>query len=190
MPDEGFTELAGERVLLRRFQLADVAEFVAYRSRAEVARFQSWDAPYPREEGERFVRQITKEHPDTAGEWFQFAVALRPGGQLIGDCAAMPHAGDPRQCEIGFTIAPGHQGRGYATEAARLLVGYLFGGRAKHRITASCDARNTASAAVLERLGMRREGHLRESSWAKGEWTDELLYGLLHHEWQPGRPAG
>jgi aminoglycoside 6'-N-acetyltransferase len=69
-------------------------------------------------------------------------------------------------------------------------VGYLFGRRAKHRITASCDARNTASAAVLERLGMRREGHLRESTWAKGEWTDDLLYGLLHHEWQPGRPAG
>ena len=190
MPDEGFTELAGERVLLRRFQLADVAQFVAYRSRADVARFQSWDAPYPREEGERFVRQIMKEHPDTAGEWFQFAVALRPAGQLIGDCAAMPHAGDPRQCEIGFTIAPGYQGRGYATEAARLLVDYLFGRRAKHRITASCDARNTASAAVLERLGMRREGHLRESTWAKGEWTDDLLYGLLRREWQLGRPSG
>jgi aminoglycoside 6'-N-acetyltransferase len=125
--------------------------------------------------------------PDTAGEWFQFAVALRPAGQLIGDCAARPHAGDPRQCEIGFTIAPGYQGRGYATEAARLLVGYLFGRRGKHRITASCDARNAASAAVLERLGMRREGHLRESTWAKGEWTDDLLYGLLHHEWRRGQ---
>src|SRR5262249_9462127 len=76
----------------RRFRPADVPEFVAYRSRAEVARFQSWDAPYPREEGERFVRQLMKEHPDTPGEWFQFAVALRPAGRLIGDCAAMPHA--------------------------------------------------------------------------------------------------
>jgi aminoglycoside 6'-N-acetyltransferase len=184
MADEGFTELAGERVLLRRFRLADVAEFVAYRSCAEVARLQSWDAPYPREEGERHILQMMKEHPDTAGEWFQFAVALRATGQLIGDCAARPQTADPRQCEIGFTIASAHQGRGYATEALRLLVGYLLGRRAKHRITASCDARNTASAAVLERLGMRREGHLRESTWAKGEWTDDLLYGLLHHEWR------
>jgi aminoglycoside 6'-N-acetyltransferase len=184
MPDEGFTELAGERVLLRRFQPADAAEFVAYRSCAEVARFQSWDAPYPREEGERFVRQLMTEHPDTAGEWFQFAVALRAPGQLIGDCAAVPQADDPRQCEMGFTIAPGYQGRGYATEAVRLLAGYLFG-RGKHRITASCDARNAASAAVLERLGMRREGHLRQSTWAKGEWTDDLLYGLLRDEWPP-----
>ena len=186
MADTEFTELAGPRLTLRRFRAADAPVLAAYRSVPEVARYQSWDAPFPREEGERFVHELAKEHPDTPGAWFQFAVALRPAGQLIGDCAAIPQAGDPRQCEIGFTIAPGHQGRGYATEATRLLVGYLFGRRAKHRITATCDARNTASAAVLERLGMRREGHLRESSWAKGEWTDELLYGLLRSEWQAG----
>jgi aminoglycoside 6'-N-acetyltransferase len=94
----------------------------------------------------------------------------------------MPRADDPRQCEIGFTIAPRYQGRGYATEAVRLLVGYLFA-LGKHRITACCDARNAASAAVLERLAMRREGHLRQSTWAKGEWTDDLLYAVLHDEW-------
>jgi len=45
----------------------------------------------------------------------------------------------------------------------------------------------TPAAAVLERLAMRREGHLRQSTWAKGEWTDDLLYALLHEEWQTGR---
>ncbi len=194
MPDEDFTGLTGPRVTLRRFSLADVAEFAAYRSRPEVARYQGWDAPYPRAEGERFVRQLMQRHPDTAGDWFQFAIALRPGGQLIGDCAASPRAGDPRQCEIGFTIAPRYQGHGYATEAAGLLVDYLFTARGKHRVTACCDARNAPSAAVLERLGMRREGHLRQSTWAKGEWTDDLLYAVLHEEWQrrsaPGRPQG
>jgi RimJ/RimL family protein N-acetyltransferase len=186
MPDESFTELAGERVALRRFQPRDVTEFVAYRSSPDVARYQSWDAPYPREEGERFIREIAKDHPDTAGEWFQFAVALRATGQLIGDCAAMPLADDPRQCEIGFTLAERYQGHGYATEAVRLLIGYLFTARRKHRIIAYCDARNAPSAAVLERLGMRREGHLHESTWAKGEWTDDLLYAVLDHEWQQG----
>ena len=186
MPDVSFTELHGHRVAVRRFRPEDVAEFVAYRSHPEVARYQSWDAPYPPEEGDRFVRQMMTRHPDTPGEWCQFAVALRATGQLIGDCAAMPRADDPRQCEIGFTIAPRRQGRGYATEAVRLLVGYLFA-RGKHRITACCDARNAASVAVLERLAMRQEGHLRQSTWAKGGWTDDLLYALLHQEWQPGR---
>jgi len=186
MADESFTELSGQRVVLRRFRPGDVDEFVAYRSRAEVARYQSWDAPYPWEEGERFVREIMTRHPDMAGEWFQFAVALRATGQLIGDCAAMPNADDPSQCEIGFTIAPGYQGRGYATEAVRLLVDYLFTALGKHRVTACCDARNAASVALLERLGMRREGHLRQSTWAKGEWTDDLLYALLRDEWHHG----
>ena len=187
MADESFTELPGERVVLRRFRPEDVERFVAYRTRAEVARYQSWDAPYPREEGERFIREIAKDHPDTPGEWFQFAVALRATGQLIGDCAALPDADDPRQCEIGFTIAPGYQGQGYGTEAVRLLLGYLFTARRKHRIAACCDPRNTASAALLERLGMRREGHLRQSTWAKGEWTDDLLYALLREEWRPAQ---
>jgi RimJ/RimL family protein N-acetyltransferase len=85
-------------------------------------------------------------------------VALRPGGQLAGGCAVMPQAGDSRQCEIGFTIAPGYQGHGYATEAVRLLPGCLFTARGRHRVTACCDPRNAVSVALLERLGMRREG--------------------------------
>jgi RimJ/RimL family protein N-acetyltransferase len=185
MPDEGFTVLAGRRIALRRFRPGDVEAFVAYRSSAQVARYQTWDAPYPRAAGEEFVAQMMARHPDTPGQWFQFAVVLQTTGELIGDCAAGQHDDDIRQSEIGFTIAVEHQGHGYATEAARSLVGYLFERRRKHRVTACCDARNTASARVLERLGMRCEGHLRESTWAKGEWTDDLLYALLRSEWPP-----
>src|SRR5262249_57200338 len=76
MADESFTELSGQRVVLRRFRPGDVDEFVAYRSRAEVARYQSWDAPYPWEEGERFVREIMTRHPDMAGVRFMLAVVV------------------------------------------------------------------------------------------------------------------
>ena len=88
--------------------------------------------------------------------------------------------------EIGFTIAPAHQGRGLATEAVRRLLDYLLVERGKHRVVATCDDRNIRSAAVLERVGMRREGHLLESTWSKGEWTSDLLYGVLRREWPPG----
>jgi RimJ/RimL family protein N-acetyltransferase len=183
MPDVNFTRLAGARVELRRFTEADLDTFVAYRSIPEVAQYQSWDAPYPAEAGAAFIREMLAQHPDTPGEWFQFAIARRATGELIGDCAACPDAGDPRQVEIGFTLSPEHQGHGYATEAARLLLGYLFGLRGKHRVTGECDARNAASARVLQRLGMRQEGHLRESTWAKGEWTDDRVFAILDRDW-------
>jgi RimJ/RimL family protein N-acetyltransferase len=184
MPDRDFTSRAGERVVLRRFSRADLPAFVAYRTLPAVARYQSWDAPYPREAGARLIGQLARQHPDTPGEWFQFAVMLRATGELLGDCGALTLPADPRQAEIGFTMAPAHQGLGYGSEAVRLLLAYLFTGRRKHRVSATCDARNTASARLLEKVGMRREGHLRESSWFKGEWTDDLLYAVLEREWR------
>ena len=84
-------------------------------------------------------------------------------------------------------FAAQHQGHGYATEAVRRLLHYLLAERGKHRVIATCDDRNTRSVVVLERVGMRREGHLLESTWAKGEWTSDLLYAVLGREWPAGR---
>ena len=189
MPDRSFHSVTGERLMLRRFAKTDLATFVAYRSDPDVARYQGWEAPYPRSKGERMIRELLREHPDMPGQWFQFAMELSATGEMIGDCGAGIDAEDARQAEIGFTLRPEFQGHGYATEAAKALLGYLFGQRAKHRVFARCDPRNTGSIAVLERLGMRREGHLRESTWAKGEWTDDLLYAILDREWQERQPG-
>ncbi len=184
MPDTRFTEIVSQRVVLRRFRLDDLAALVSYRSVPEVARFQGWEAPYSAAEGEDMIRLMMSRHPDTPGEWFQFAVALRSSGDLIGECGAKTLAEDPQQADVGYTIAPAHQGRGYATEATRALLGYLFGARGKHRVIAYCDPRNAASERVMQRLGMRREGHMIASTWAKGEWTDDLVYALLDREWR------
>ena len=113
-------------------------------------------------------------------------MALRHTDRLIGDCGAHVQAEDSRQAEIGFTLAPPYQGYGYATEAVRRLLHYLLIERGKHRVRATCDDRNTGSVAVLERVGMRREGHLLESTWSKGEWTNDLLYAVLRREWPTG----
>jgi RimJ/RimL family protein N-acetyltransferase len=187
MMDAAFAALTSERLVLRRFRPEDLDAFVAYRSDPEIARYQSWEAPYPPGQARQFLQELATIHPDTPGEWFQFAVALRTTDRLIGDCAAHVPADDSRQAEIGFTLAPEHHGHGYATEAVRRLLHYLLIERGKHRVSATCDDRNTRSAAVLERVGMRREGHLLQSTWSKDEWTNDLLYAVLHHEWSPGR---
>ena len=63
------------------------------------------------------------------------------------------------------------------------VLDYAFGSLGLHRIIAIADCRNAPSWALLERLGMRREGHFVENSWFKGDWADEYLYAILRHEW-------
>jgi aminoglycoside 6'-N-acetyltransferase len=115
--------------------------------------------------------------------WFQYAVELRSVPGLIGDVGVNLH--DNRmQAEIGFTLAAAYQGHGYATEAVRRVLDHLFTDRGLHRVSAECDARNVRSAQLLERVGFRREGHRVANTWTKGEWTDDLLFGLLAEQWR------
>lgn len=187
MPDTAFTELVSQRVKLRRFRPGDAAAFAAYRSDPAVARYQGWDAPYSLRQAEQFTAELATADPDTPGSWFQFAIAgLADDSVLLGDCGAGVQLDDPRQVEIGFTLAPAHQGHGYAAEAVRLLLGYLFGPLGKHRVFATCDPRNAASARLLRRSGFRQEGHHRQSTWAKGEWADDLTFAILAGEWHQG----
>ncbi|MDX6248151.1 MAG: hypothetical protein QOF10_1511 [Kribbellaceae bacterium] len=76
-----------------------------------------------------------------------------------------------------------YQGNGYATEAVRGLLDHLFVERNLHRVAAECDARNASSARLLERVGFRQEGLRRAATWFKGEWTDDLVFGLLRSDW-------
>ncbi|HWD78123.1 MAG TPA: GNAT family protein, partial [Kribbella sp.] len=91
----------------------------------------------------------------------------------------------------GFTFATEYQGKGYASEAVRGLLEYVFVDRRLHKVSAECDARNTASARLLERVGFTREGLRLSHTWIKGEWTDDLLYGYLNPyvDRQPPTPA-
>jgi RimJ/RimL family protein N-acetyltransferase len=168
-----------ERLGLRRFTTADAEAFAAYRSVPEVARYQSWDAPLSLTDALELVEDFGQGDPAMPG-WFQYAIDL--DGVLIGDIGLNLHE-NLMQAELGFTLSPPYQGNGYATEAVRGLLDQLFGERNLHRVSAECDARNTASIRLLERLGFRREGLRLSNSWFKGEWTDDVLFGLLRTDY-------
>lgn len=189
--DEAFEQLVTERLVLRRFTLADAEPLAMYRSLPDVARYQSWHAPFALERARVFVTWLLEQHPDTPGEWFQLAVARRERPEeLIGDCAIHPRADEPRIVDVGFTFDPTSQGMGYATEAVGEVLRYLFEDRRKHKAAADCDTRNTRSWRLLERLGFRREGVLRDSFDDGEVWASEFLYGLLADDWRAARPAG
>jgi len=172
-PDPDFAELRTDRLVIRRFRPEDAEAFVAYRSDPNVARYQSWEA-FTRAQAETFVREIASLHPGVAGEWFQFAVAHARSEALLGDTALCVDAGEPSRAELGYTFAPAHQGKGYATEAARATIDYAFARLGVDVVVAFTDSRNDRSIALLERVGLAYVSS--ERVHVKGEWCTDHTY--------------
>ncbi|HYO29375.1 MAG TPA: GNAT family protein, partial [Thermomicrobiales bacterium] len=172
-----------ERLLLRPFAAADLDALAAIQSRPEVARYLYWK-PRPRAEvAGALERRLEQTRIEAEGDALVLAVVVRETDTLVGDVLLWWRSAEHRQGEVGYVFHPDHAGRGYATEASRAALRLGFEDLGLHRIVARCDARNGASARVMERLGMRREAHLRENEFVKGEWCDELVYALLEDEW-------
>jgi [ribosomal protein S5]-alanine N-acetyltransferase len=174
--------LESPRLVLRRFTSGDVEPFLAYRNDPVVARWQGWDS-LSLAEATEFVARQQKQGIARPGRWLQIAITLKQSGQLIGDCALKVHKADKRQATIGITLSRAGQGQGFATEALSALLDYVFLRGGLHRVQADTDVKNTSAWKLLERLGMRREAHCRESLWFKGQWADEFLYATFCHEW-------
>lgn len=183
-------ELRTARLRLRPFTEADLSAFVAYRRDANVARYQEWDETFSAEDARALFDRLRGVAPGTPGAWFRFAIEKAADGALLGDCVLHVREDDPRQAEIGFTLARGYQGRGYAAEAVGALLEYAFGTLGLHRVVAITDARNAAAARLLERMGMRREGHHLQNVWFKGAWGDEFSFAILRDEWLARRQQG
>jgi RimJ/RimL family protein N-acetyltransferase len=176
------TFFATARLRARPFRPADVDPFVAYRSDPDVERYQGW-SDFTHEDGRAFIASLQGDRPGVPGEWYQFALEEVTAQELVGDVALHVDADEPRAAEIGVTLAPAYQGRGYGTEAVRGLLGFAFAELGMHRVVAVTDVRNTPAQALLQRVGMRHEAHFHENVFFKGAWSSEHLYAILEREW-------
>lgn len=156
--------------------------FVAYRADPDVARYQGW-TDFTLERGRAFIEALQEAEPGVPGEWYQFALEDRSDGTLVGDLALKVDEDEPREAEVGFTLAPDQQGKGYGTEALEAFLGYAFETFGLHRVVAVTDALNAPAAAMLDRVGLRREGHFHENIFFKGAWGSEFLFAVLEREW-------
>ena len=121
-----------------------------------------------------------REQPRQA---FVFGISLPPSTVLMGIATLTVRDFALREADIGFIIGREHWGRGYAAAAVRQSLRLGFETLHLHRIYAECDPANLGSVRVMEKVGMRREGHLRECRRQKGKWVDRLLYAVLDWEW-------
>ncbi|GAA1674525.1 GNAT family protein [Fodinicola feengrottensis] len=174
-----------DRLLLRPFQLDDLDALHDIESRPEVALYEYWGPRTREESAEALSRKAAQNGTAAEGEWLGLVICLADTGELIGDVSLKWASEKWRQGELGYVLSPDHQGRGYATEAAKAVLRLGFHEFALRRIQAGADARNTASIKVMERLGMRREAHFRGCAFVKDEWCDEVIYALLDTEFRP-----
>ncbi len=152
-------------------------------SREDVCRYLPW-APMDMEQARAKVEQrLSQTHLEADGDPLVLVADERDTSRTVGEFMLRLKSVEGRQGEIGWSLHPDAQGRGFATEGARALLHVGFDGLGLHRITAGCDPRNSASLRVMDRLGMRREALFVESEYLKGEWIGDVICALLDSEW-------
>jgi RimJ/RimL family protein N-acetyltransferase len=179
-----------DRLTLRRYLETDYDDLLKLQSNDDVTRFLLYESRTPEQVRESLAGRLADVAMDADGQALTVAVILRETGQHVGEVTLFVHSAEHRTGEIGFVFHPDFHGRGFAAEASVELLRLGFEELGMHRIIGRLDHRNTGSANLLKRLGMRQEAHFVRNEFLKGEWTDELVFALLADEWTSARAAG
>ncbi len=179
--------LPTQRLLLRPLRASDAEALMAIFSDPAVMRYWS-SAPWSSiEQARAFVDRDLEAM--ASGESLRLGLERMADHQLIGQCTLFSFSQPCRRAEIGYSLLHSAWGHGYMHEALKVLVSFGFDVLCLNRIEADIDPRNGPSASSVERLGFRKEGHLRERWIVDGEVSDSALYGLLLRDWQAAVPA-
>ena len=175
-------KLHTNRLIIRPVKPQDKNGIFAYRSDKAANRYQGW-IPDSIGEVEAFIDQVAKQ-VNQPGTWFQFVVVEKSSSIVVGDIGVHFIDNDGTQVEIGCTLHRDFQHRGYAAEAMKRVIAYLFTELEKHRIIASIDPENKNAIRLVEGLGFRQEAHFVESLRINGKWVDDLVYAMLEKDWE------
>lgn len=172
--------LSSGKLLLRELAESDWSDVHQYASQDIVSEYQTW-GPNTEEESKNYVlkgMEDSSRRPRT-----RFVLAIIYEEVMVGAVELNIRDISNKVGEISYIISPNYWGNGIATEAGNLLINFGFEEIILHRIFATCDPRNVGSSRVLEKLGMKKEGVIREHLLAKDGWRDSLLYSILEQEW-------
>lgn len=177
--------LEGPRIRLRAFRDDDLHGLHALHSDPRVMRYWSFPAWTQLDQARPYL--ATAIAARDASRMLCWALARRDDDRLIGAVTLFSINREQQRAEVGYALQSAQWGRGHAGEALGLVLGHAFESLALRRIEADVDPRNEASCRLLERLGFKREGLLRERWHVGGELCDTVLYGLLAREWPAAR---
>ena len=178
--------IATARLVVRPLERRDITTLTRYRNNPEVARYQDWSLPFTHDLAHALLEELEGTNGPTPTVWVQLAIT-DAADRLVGDLAVWTDE-TAAFAMIGYTLAPRHQGKGYATEAVTGLLDWLIA-RGVHRVAATLDPLNLASARVLERCGFRYTGTARAAALVRGAWEDDARFEVLADEWKAWRSA-
>ncbi|MDD3339508.1 MAG: GNAT family N-acetyltransferase [Lachnospiraceae bacterium] len=167
------------RLQIRKFTQNDLAAIYEYLSDPEVVKYEPYP-PLSQEQCGKYLSQMA----DSKDFW---AVCLRGSGKLAGQVYLSEK--EQNTWEVGYVFNRKYQNQGMASEAVHALISYIFERRNAHRVVANCNPDNTPSWRLLERLGFRKEGYLKENVYFNTDeqdnpiWQDTFEYGVLCSEW-------
>ena len=174
--------LKGSRIRLREMEEQDLEDVHAYCSQPMGSQFQPW-GPNTWEQSRAYVKEVLLDAKQDPRSRFVFSI-IDQDEQVIGAVEISIKNTVNGEGEIGYILHPKYWGNGYATEAAKLIIEFGFTSLKLHRIYATCDPKNIGSTRVLEKVGMTKEGRLREHIRLKnGGWRDSYVYSILESEW-------
>jgi ribosomal-protein-alanine N-acetyltransferase len=173
------------RLLLREFVPADVEAVYAITAQPVVTRYTSF-GPHTPADAQRFIERALASAQEQPRVHYYGALALQDQEPVIGWCNLhrIQRAPTGGKAELAFGLHPRSWGCGYMTEAVRAVLAFGFEQLGLHRLFATVHPDNLASLRLLERVGMQREGVLRQEAFIKGEWWDVVSCALLVSEWQ------
>lgn len=168
-------KLKTNRLVLRPFKNEDYEAVFNLYADEETCKYLLHEAWTKENAKKKFEKKIVN---DKLAQYKTLNLAVTQEDRVIGEISVW-YTDMKETVEIGCSFLAASSKKGYATEAVRAVIYWLFKDRNSHRIQANLDARNEASAKLCERVGMRKEGHFIQDFWSKGEWTDSLVYGML-----------
>jgi RimJ/RimL family protein N-acetyltransferase len=169
-----------DRLVLQPWSFEQLLDVLSYAGDEEWGRYLPVPRPYGEADARRFVAAQVLLDREQHPSW-----TTQHDGRSVGG-VNIRFSCEFRIGEIGYSVARGFWGRGFATEAASAVIGHAFRAYPQlARVRATADPRNLASHRVLEKIGMSREGLLRQNKVIRGELLDETCYGMLRSEWLP-----
>ncbi|MFB2922403.1 GNAT family N-acetyltransferase [Aerosakkonema funiforme] len=173
--------LETERLLLRKLNWEDTDDIFEYASDPEVSQWTTWSAHESIADTKTFLNAVINEYANH--EVAPWGILDKADGKIIGTCGFVDWIYHDDRAEIGYALSRKYWGKGYMTEAVRAILDLGFRTMELNRIEARCKIENIASARVMEKVGMKFEGILREHLFAKGCYHDLKIYAILWKEW-------